>query len=107
MVYFFFFVKSIFVIYLVTPNIMKIFRWWPTMTFKIEQNNIQKARFYIYTFGKLVTEARIVLNSLSIECMEEFIHLLQLLSENNNLKNLIIEPTHCRFEVPSKITGNR
>lgn len=77
------------------------------MTFKIEQNNIQKARFYIYTFGKLVAEARIVLNSLSVECMEEFIHLLQLLSENNNLKSLIIEPTHCRFEVPSKITGNR
>ncbi|XP_018567418.1 F-box only protein 33 isoform X2 [Anoplophora glabripennis] len=76
------------------------------MTFKIEQNNIQKARFYIYTFGKLVTEARIVLNSLSIECMEEFINLLQLLSENNNLKSLIVEPTHCRFEVPSKIIGS-
>ncbi|KAJ8983369.1 hypothetical protein NQ317_010460 [Molorchus minor] len=73
-------------------------KWWPTMTFKIEQNNIQKARFYIYTFAKIVSEANIKLYSLSVECMEEFVILLQLLSENNNLKSLIIEPTHCRFK---------
>ncbi|KAJ8962849.1 hypothetical protein NQ318_001249 [Aromia moschata] len=81
-------------------------KWWPSMTFNIEQNNVQKARFYIYTFGKIVSEAKIKLYSLSVECMEEFITLLQLLSENNNLKSLIIEPTHCRFEIPTRLTEN-
>ncbi|KAJ8916338.1 hypothetical protein NQ315_005033 [Exocentrus adspersus] len=81
-------------------------KWWPTMTFKIEQNKIEKAKFYIHTFGRLATEAKIKLNSLSVECMEEFIHLLQILRENNNLRSFVIEPSHCRFEAPSKIIGN-
>ncbi|CAH1957296.1 unnamed protein product [Acanthoscelides obtectus] len=55
-----------------------------------------------YTFGKIVADARIVINSLSLECMEEFIHLLRLLSDNNNLRSLYLEPTHCRFDVPYK-----
>nr|CAI5837418.1 unnamed protein product [Callosobruchus analis] len=77
-------------------------KWWTKMTFRIEENNLEKARFIIYTFGKIVTDARIVVNSLSQECMEEFIQLLRLLSDNNNLRSLYLEPTHCRFEAPYK-----
>lgn len=81
---------------------LNVFRWWQAVTFKIEETNIDKARFYTTTFGKIVTNATIKLNSLSQVCMEEFITLLQILSENNNLKQLIIEPSHCRFEILQK-----
>lgn len=74
-------------------------KWWPSMKFKIEHDNVQKAKFYTSTFGGIVSEATIVLNSLSPICMFEFILLLRLLNENNHLQSLILEPTHCRFEI--------
>lgn len=76
------------------------------MTFKIEQNNVDKTKFFTYTFGGTISDATIKLYSLSHECVEEFIILLKLLKENNNLKSIFIKPTHCRFEIPSK-SNNR
>lgn len=78
-------------------------KWWPSMTFKIEEHNIQKAQFYRTVFGSIVSNVTIKLNSLSHQCMIEFITLLEVLSDNNHLKELVIEPTHCRFEIPKRI----
>ncbi|XP_066259438.1 F-box only protein 33 [Euwallacea similis] len=72
-------------------------KWWPTMKFKIEHDNIAKAKFYSSTFGRVVMEATVVLDSLSPECIYEFIYLLKLLNENNRLRSLILEPSHCRI----------
>ncbi|KAG5872561.1 hypothetical protein JTB14_033979 [Gonioctena quinquepunctata] len=82
-------------------------KWFPTVTFRIEHSNIEKAKFYTDTFANIVTEAKIIVNSLSSECVEEFIILLQQLGKNNNLKSLIIKPTHCRLETPSNRFGIR
>lgn len=87
---------------LVTFLTIFIFRWYSAVTFKLERNNPEKAQFFIKTFGKSVSDAKVKLYTLSYECVEEFIALLKLLKENNNLKSILIEPTHCRFEMPSK-----
>ncbi|CAH0550463.1 unnamed protein product [Brassicogethes aeneus] len=77
-------------------------KWWPEITFKIEQNEMLKAQFYTNTFGHIVSDATIRISSLSPACVREFVVLLQTLSENNNLKSIAIEPSHCRLEVPIK-----
>ncbi|XP_057660639.1 F-box only protein 33 [Diorhabda carinulata] len=77
-------------------------KWFHSVTFRIEQRNLERARFQIYTFGSIASEIKIILNSLSYECVEEFMHLLEEMQKNNNLKSFIIEPTHCRLEVPVK-----
>ncbi|KAK9893105.1 hypothetical protein WA026_023826 [Henosepilachna vigintioctopunctata] len=75
-------------------------RWWKCVTFTIEPHTINKARYFIAAFAKIVSFATIKLNTLSTECMEEFVSLIQILANNPNLKSLIIEPSHCRFEIP-------
>lgn len=72
------------------------------MTFKIESNEMKRAKFHTNTFGHVVSEATIKVSSLTYECVREFAALLRVLSTNNNLRSLIIEPTHCRFELPPK-----
>ncbi|KAL1493896.1 hypothetical protein ABEB36_009578 [Hypothenemus hampei] len=82
-------------------------RWWPIMKFKIEHDNIRKAKFYTSNFGHIITEATITLDSLSPICIYEFINLLRLLNQNNRLRSLIIEPSHCRLEGSSSSCINR
>ncbi|KAJ3649944.1 hypothetical protein Zmor_021658 [Zophobas morio] len=74
-------------------------KWWPEVTFKIQPYNIDRAKFFTSVFGKIVSVARVQVNTLAPECTDEFITLLEALSENNNLKELIIEPTHCHFNI--------
>ncbi|RZC41072.1 F-box only protein 33, partial [Asbolus verrucosus] len=74
-------------------------KWWPGVTFKIEPCNIDKAKFFTSVFGKIVSYAKIKVNTLTPECTDEFIALVEALSENNNLKELMIEPTHCHFDM--------
>lgn len=78
-----------------------LFRWWQEVTFKIEQNKGDKVVFLKNTFGKNVSQVNIKLDSLSWECVLEFISLLELLKENNNLSSILLEPSHCRLEHPS------
>ncbi|XP_030764952.1 F-box only protein 33 isoform X2 [Sitophilus oryzae] len=78
--------------------------WWPSMKFKIEHDNIKKAKFYTFTFGQIVSEATVSWNSLSDTCIQEFILLLKLFNKSNHLKSLILEPTHCRID-PQKINN--
>ncbi|KAH0813329.1 F-box only protein 33-like isoform X3 [Tenebrio molitor] len=74
-------------------------KWWPEVTFKIEPCNIDRAKFFTTFFGRIVTCAKIKVNTLTPDCTDEFITLIEALSENNNLKELIIEPTHCHFDM--------
>lgn len=76
-------------------------RWCQEVTFKIEQNKANKIVFLKNTFGKNVSRAKIKLDSLSWECVLEFISLLELLKGNNKLSSIILEPSHCRLEHPS------
>lgn len=68
------------------------------MRFKIHIGELHKLDFITYTFGKIVTQATISLDSLSSSCIYEFIILLRLLTENNHLNSLLLEPSHCRIE---------
>ncbi|XP_044744406.1 F-box/LRR-repeat protein 21 isoform X1 [Coccinella septempunctata] len=72
-------------------------RWWKDITFTVEPDKINKARYLIEAFSRIVSHATIKLNTFSTECMEEFVSLIQILADNPNLKTLIIEPTHCKF----------
>ncbi|CAH1163846.1 unnamed protein product [Phaedon cochleariae] len=81
-------------------------KWWPTMKFRLENNDEEKSRFFTNTFGHIVAEANITLNSLSSKSVEEFIQLLHQLIRNNNLKSIIIEPSHCRLELPMNQSGS-
>ncbi|XP_044263368.1 F-box only protein 33 isoform X2 [Tribolium madens] len=74
-------------------------KWWPEITFKIEPCNIERAKFFTSVFGRIVSSAKIQVNTLAPECIDEFVTLIEALSENNNLKELIIEPTHCHFDI--------
>ncbi|CAG9766374.1 unnamed protein product [Ceutorhynchus assimilis] len=74
-------------------------KWWQSIKFKIEHDNTPKAKFYTTTFGRTATEATIALYCLSSHCIHEFILLLRQLHKNNHLTRLVIEPSHCRFDV--------
>nr|XP_967995.2 PREDICTED: F-box/LRR-repeat protein 21 [Tribolium castaneum] len=74
-------------------------KWWPEVTFKIEPCNIERSKFFTSVFGRIVSSAKIQVNTLAPECTDEFVALIETLSENNNLKELIIEPTHCHFDI--------
>ncbi|XP_076268573.1 F-box only protein 33 [Rhynchophorus ferrugineus] len=73
-------------------------KWWPSMKFKIHSGELHKLDFITYTFGKIVSQATISLDSQSSSCIYELIILLRLLSENNHLKSFLLEPSHCRIE---------
>lgn len=86
-----------------SPTVLKkyifvSFRWWPNATFKIKPGESERSKFFTSTFGPIVTNAKIQVDTLTPECTDEFVILIETLSENNNLKELIIEPTHCQFE---------
>ncbi|CAG9863243.1 unnamed protein product [Phyllotreta striolata] len=82
-------------------------KWFPFVTFRLEQCNLERARFQIFTFGRITTNVKIIINSLSSECVEDFIYLLREMQKNNNIKSLMLEPTHCRLELPIQQNGNR
>ncbi|XP_060536509.1 F-box/LRR-repeat protein 3 isoform X2 [Cylas formicarius] len=77
-------------------------KWWSSAKFDLEQHNVSKVNFYIATLGRIVSEATVSLNSLSPTCLNQFVILLRTFSENNHFRNLLLEPTHCRFEIPQK-----
>lgn len=67
------------------------------MTFSIESKRRSKAKFLCNTFGHLVTNATIRFDSLSAECVSEFMGLMCRLSENYHLQSVVIEPRYCRI----------
>lgn len=73
-------------------------KWWQQVTFKIDPCNIEQIKYFTSAFAKICTECTIQVNTLTSECVDEFISLLQTLCDNTHLKSLMLEPTHCRFE---------
>nr|XP_023028082.1 F-box only protein 39-like [Leptinotarsa decemlineata] len=73
-------------------------RFWPTVTFFIENNNLEKSRFLTNIFGSNVKHVKIIMDSFSKACIEELFDLMQKLAWNNKLKTLSINPTHCDLE---------
>lgn len=78
-------------------SILFIFRWWKDVTFTIESNRSSKTQFLCNTFGRIVTNATIKFDSLSEECVSEFVKLMGRLAENYNLRSLVIEPRYCQI----------
>nr|XP_023024571.1 uncharacterized protein LOC111512658 [Leptinotarsa decemlineata] len=72
-------------------------RFWTSVEFVIESDNLERVRFLSYMFGTMAVQAKIVIHSLNKDCLKEFVILFDHLARNNNLKSLILEPSYCYF----------
>ncbi|KRT82863.1 F-box domain-containing protein, partial [Oryctes borbonicus] len=75
-------------------------KFWRNVTFQIYSDNIERAQYLRNTAAHVVSNAVIRFDSLSMPCLNEFMILLEELATNDNLNSLILEPSHCRLEIP-------
>jgi len=79
--------------------------FWQSLRFRADscdQNSVSRTRYLASCFAKKLRNATVSFNSLDPQCVQEVAKVLHKLSENPNLRRLILMASHCRLELPGR-----
>ncbi|XP_017776891.1 PREDICTED: uncharacterized protein LOC108562901 [Nicrophorus vespilloides] len=77
-------------------------RLWQHVRFEISEKSLQRSRYLRNMVGHMVTDATVVFGSMSKDCIEEFLALLECFTFSNQLQSLMLKPSHCHVLHPDE-----
>eukprot|EP00918_Siedleckia_nematoides_P097396 GHVU01213528.1.p1 GENE.GHVU01213528.1~~GHVU01213528.1.p1 ORF type:complete len:141 (+),score=10.82 GHVU01213528.1:127-549(+) len=75
---------------------------WRKVSFKVNNGNRKRTKHLADMCGKFVREVELQFRSQNASNVREFLRVLNILSENSNLKKLTIIPTSCQVAWPER-----